>query len=157
MYTEAMDDNSMQSPKMIKISDIQNAEFSDDTEPKDNQLMELLKLAYTQKIYCRNVIVAIDKVVPFSDYKPNVSDAYMRYFMEKYQAGQPPGMLVYQRNDGKFVMSDDYNAYYMYKQVGADMVICQVLDAENAPEGVIESSDPYYMGLPSVLAAGLFC
>ena len=57
---------------------------------------------------------------------------------------------MYQRDDGKFVMSDDYNAYFMYKQVGADKVICQVLDAEDVPKGVIEASDPYYMELPSV-------
>ena len=59
-------------------------------------------------------------------------------------------MLVYQQDDGKFIMSDDYNAYFMYKQVGADRVICQVLDAESMPENVIEASDPYYMELPSV-------
>ncbi|MFO0920456.1 MAG: hypothetical protein U0451_02180 [Candidatus Saccharimonadales bacterium] len=145
-----MDDDSKQDPKMVKISDIQNADFSDDTEPKDDRLMELLKLAYTKKIYCRTVIVAIEKVVPFSAYEPKVSEDYIKYFKENYQAGRPPGMLVYQRDDGKFVMSDDYNAYFMYKQVGADKVICQVLDAENVPDDVIEASDPYYMELPSV-------
>ena len=150
MYNEAMDDDSKQDPKMVNISDIQNASFSDDTEPKDDRLMELLKLAYTKKIYCRNAIVSIDKVVPFSEYTPNVSEDYVKYFKEKYESGRPPGMLVYQRDDGKFVMSDDYNAFYMYKQVSADKVICQVLDAENVPEGVIEASDPYYMDLPSV-------
>lgn len=150
MYNEAMDDGSKQDPKMVNISDIQNAGFSDDTEPKDDQLMDLLKLAYTKKIYCRTVIVAIDNVVPFSDYEPTISEDYVNYFKEKYQAGRPPGMLVYQREDGKFVMSDDYNAYFMYKQVGADKVICQVLDAENVPKNAIEASDPYYMELPSV-------
>jgi len=150
MYNETMDDDSKQDPKIVKISNIQNADFSDDTEPKDNRLMELLKLAYTKKIYCRTVVVAIDKVVPFSDYEPTVSEDYVKYFKEKYQAGRPPGMLVYKRDDGKFVMSDDYNAYFMYKQVGADKVVCQVLDAENVPDGVIEASDPYYMELPSV-------
>lgn len=137
------------SDKVIKISDI-NSGFSDNTEPKDDRLMELLKLAYTKKIYCRTVIVSIDNLVPFSDYKPNVSEDYVKYFKEKYESGRPPGMLVYQQDDGKFVMSDDYSAFYMYKQVGADKVICQVLDAENVPEGVIEASDPYYMELPSV-------
>lgn len=150
MYNEAMDDNSKHDPKMINISDIQKAAFSDDTEPKDDHLMDLLKLAYTRKIYCRTAIVSIDKVVPFSDYQPTISEDYVKYFKEKYQAGRPPGMLVYQRDDDKFVMSDDYNAYFMYKQVGADKVICQVLDAESVPENVIEASDPYYMGLPSV-------
>lgn len=150
MYNEVMDDDSKQDPKMVNISDIQNAGFSDDTEPKDDHLMDLLKLAYTKKIYCRTVIVAIENVVPFSDYEPSISEDYVKYFKEKYQAGRPPGMLVYQRDDGKFVMSDDYNAYFMYKQVGADKVICQVLDAESMPENVIEASDPYYMELPSV-------
>ena len=150
MYNEAMDDDSKQDPKMVNISDIQNAGFFDDTEPKDDQLMDLLKLAYTKKIYCRTVIVAIDNVVPFSDYEPTISEDYVNYFKEKYQAGRPPGMLVYQREDGKLVMSDDYNAYFMYKQVGADKVICQVLDAENVPKNAIEASDPYYMELPSV-------
>lgn len=150
MYNKAMDDNSKQDPKTINISDIKNAGFSDDTEPKDDQLMELLKLAYTKKIYCRTVLVSIDNVVPFSEYQPDVSEDYAKYFTEKYKAGRPPGMLVYQRDDGKFVMSDDYNAYFMYKQVGADKVICQVLDAESMPVNVIEASDPYYMELPSV-------
>lgn len=145
-----MDDNSKQDPKIINISDIKNAGFSDDTEPKDDRLMELLKLAYTKKIYCRTVLVAIDSVVPFSDYRPNVSEDYAKYFKKKYQANRPPEMLVYQRDDGKFVMSDDYNAYFMYKQVGAEKVICQVLDAENTPEGAIEASDPYYMELPGM-------
>jgi hypothetical protein len=145
-----MDDDSKQDPKMVNISVIQNASFSDDTEPKDDRLMELLKQAYTKKIYCRTVIVDIENVVPFSHYEPNVSDDYVKYFKEKYQVGRPPALIVYRRDDGKFVMSDDYNAYFMYKKLGADKVVCQVLNAENMPEGVIEASDPYYMDLPSV-------
>ena len=77
-----MDDDSKQDPKMVNISDIQNAGFSDDTEPKDDQLMDLLKLAYTKKIYCRTVIVAIENVVPFSDYEPSISEYYAQYFKE---------------------------------------------------------------------------
>lgn len=150
MYNKPMDDGSKQDPKMVNISDIKNASFSDDTEPKDDRLMELLKLAYTKKVYCRTAIVAFDNVVPFSGYEPNVSDDYVKYFKEKYQVGQPPALIVYQRDDGKFVMSDDYNAYFMYKKLGADRVVCQVVDAENLPEGVIQSSDPYHMNLPIV-------
>lgn len=145
-----MDDNSKQTPKMINLSNIQNLGFSDDTEPRDDCLMNLLKLAGRKKIYCRTVIVAIDNVVPFSDYEPNLSEEYIKYFKDKYRAGRPPVMLVYQRDDGRFVMSDNYNAYFMYKQVGADKVICEVLDAENVPEGAIEASDPYYTELLDV-------
>jgi hypothetical protein len=150
MYNKVMDDNSKQDPKSIKISDINNASFSDNTEPKDDRLMELLKLAYTKQIYCRTVIVDIENVIPFSDYKPNLSDNYVKYFNDKFQVGRPPALIVYQRDNGKFVMSDDYSAYYMYKMLNADKAVCQVLDAEFLPENIIEASDPYYIGLPSV-------
>jgi hypothetical protein len=149
MYTKVMDDNSLQSKK-ISISDIQNADFTENTEPKDERLLELLKLAYTKKIYCRTALVPLENVIPFSDFIPNVSDDYLKYFKEKYAAGRPPGMLVYQSDDCKFVMSDDYNAYFMYRHMGAQNAICQILDAENEPYDVIEASEPYYMDLPVV-------
>lgn len=150
MYTKAMDDDSRQINKTIKISDIKNADFTDDTEPKDERLMELLKLAYTKKIYCRVAVIPFENVVPFSNFEPDISDDYVKYFKEKYDGGHPPSMLVYQREDGKFVMSDDYNAYFMYRRLNSDKVVCQVLDAETMPEGVVEASEPFYLDTPSV-------
>lgn len=145
-----MDDDSKQIKKTVNISDIQNADFTDDTEPKDERLMELLKLAYTKKIKCRLAVVPFENIVPFSNFEPNTSDDFVRYFKDKFDRGLPPSILVYQREDGKFVMSDDYNAYFMYKRLNSSKVMCQVLDAETVPEGVIETSEPFYMDTPSV-------
>lgn len=145
MYNKVMDDDSKQINKTIKISDIKNADFTDDTEPKDERLLELLKLAYTKKIYCRMAVVTFDNIVPFSSFEPNISDDYVKYFKEKYGNNHPPSMIVYQREDGKFVMSDDYNAYFMHKRLNSDEVVCQVLDAETVPKGVVEASEPFYL------------
>ncbi len=145
-----MDDNSKQIKKTVNISDIKNADFTDDTEPKDDRLMELLKLAYTKKIHCRTAVIPFENIVPFSNFEPNISEDFVKYFKDKYEIGRPPSMLVYQREDGKFVMSDDYNAYFMYKRFNSDKVVCQVLDAETVPEGVVEASEPFYLDTPSV-------
>lgn len=145
-----MDDDSKQIKKTVNISDIKNADFTDDTEPRDDRLMELLKLAYTKKIYCRIAIIPFENIVPFSNFEPNINENYVNYFKDKYKTGRPPSVLVYQRDDGKFVMSDDYSAYLMYKQLNSDKVVCQVLDAETVPEGVVEASEPYYLETPTV-------
>ena len=132
MYNVAMDDDSKQDPKMVNISDIQNAGFSDDMEPKDDRLIDLLKLAYTKKIYCRTVIVAIDDVFPFSDYEPSISEDYFKYFKEKYESGRPPGMLVYQRDDGKFVFSvplslSFFNQFFMFYRMLSNFYATRVV------------------------------
>ena len=145
-----MDHGSKQIMKTVNISDIKNADFTDDTEPKDERLMELLELAYTKKIYCRVAVVPFENIAPFSNFEPNISDDYVKYFKEKYDIDRPPSILVYQREDGKFVMSDDYNAYFMYKRLNSDKVVCQVLDAETVPEGVVEASEPFYLDKPSL-------
>lgn len=138
-----MDDNT------IKISDLDNTEFTADTEPEDTRLMDLLRLAYTGKIYCRTVVLPLDRIIPFSNYMPEISQDYTDYFKQELANGQPKDMLVYQNQDGNFVMSDDYVTYYAYKQSGLTEALCQVLDCKDAPEGALTLSGPYHMELPS--------
>lgn len=145
-----MSGSSKQANKTIKISDIKDADFRDKTEPKDERLMELLKQAYAKKIYCRVAIIPFESIVPFSNFRPTITDDYVRYFNAKYATNRPPSILVYQREDGKFVMSDDYKAYFLYKQLNLYNIVCQILDAEAMPQGVIEVSDKYYMEFPDV-------
>lgn len=137
------------SDQVININDI-NSDFNENTEPQDHQLTELIKQAYQKKIYCRVAVVSMDNIVPFSDYEPNISEDYVQYFQERYKSGKPPMLLVYRRDDGKFVMSDDYNSYFMYKRNNAKEAICELLDAKTVPNGVIEASEPYYMAPPTI-------
>jgi hypothetical protein len=132
----------------MDLSDL-NASFNEQTEPQDGGLLELLRLAYNKEIQCRNAFIFMDMIRPFSDYKPNTSPAFRKHFMEKNERREPLAMFVYEK-DGDYIMSDDYNSYYLYKELGAEKVPCVVLDAQADAPSVEYISEPYYLEPPSV-------
>ena len=116
----------MSNDKTIKLSDIQNADFNEDTEPKDEYFIELFTKALKGEIDCRKAIILLSGIKPFSDYVPVVSKEYKQHFIDGYNANQPHFIYVYER-EGEIIMSDDYSSYYLYKLVGANEALCIVL------------------------------
>src|SRR6266536_268115 len=100
----------------MDISKIKNTKFTDNTEPKDEKLIGLLKQAYRGEITCTMAIAKLSALRPYSDYEPTVSDDYRKYFTEKANDGSPPTLYVY-AEDGKLIMSDDYNAFTLYEEL----------------------------------------
>lgn len=121
--------------------------FGGDNEPRDDKLIELLKQAYSGKIECRKAIVPIDLIKPFSDFKPKIDQAYRDYFAQATSQQRPPELYVYQEGD-KFIMSDDYQAYYMYKEANSTSALCTVIGPSILTEG-IEYSPPFRLPLPT--------
>ena len=109
--------------------------FDETTEPKDENLMALLKKAYTGKIKCRKAVIPMELIKPFSDFTPEMFQEYADRFVSLYREGTPPEMYVYEK-DGAFIMSDDYNAYTMYKLIEAPTVLCVVLGKTTIESGV---------------------
>ena len=103
----------------MDISDI-DVSFGGDNEPQDEYLTELLGKAYRGDIDCCNAIMPLSFVVPYSDFKPEISDKYRQYFIDQYKDYKPPALYVYEK-DGQFIMSDDYAAYYMYQEVESEI------------------------------------
>lgn len=110
----------------IPLSDV-NAEFNEDTEPRDDKLIELLKLAYSHQLDCQNAIIPLDLIKPFSDYQRVIDEVFYRNFITDYEAGKPWHLLVYKEGD-KYIMSDDYNSYYLYLRLKASVALCTVID-----------------------------
>ena len=133
----------------MKLSDISNADFTEDTEPRDDHLIELLKQAYKGDVLCAMAMAEMDAIKPFSDFKPTVSDQYRAYFESKARDDVPPPLHVYAKN-GKLVMSDDYNAYTMYNELGFHKAVCIVFGETPDIEGVEYHGDPFVMPPPTV-------
>ena len=134
----------------INLSQI-NSDFTDNTEPKDEHLIELLKQAYKGEILCRMAIVNIALVKPFSDYKPTISEPFRKHFIERTKTALPPPVHVYEQ-DGKFIMSDDYNAYHLYLEHNLPEVVCVILGDATITEGVEYVGDPFVLPPPKVEA-----
>lgn len=131
----------------MDISQI-NSNFGPATEPRDDTLMDLLRRAYAGEIPAIMAIADMRMIVPFSDFRPAISAEYRQFFNEKLQVGTPPGLYVYVR-DGKLIMSDDYNAYYMYRQLNLPKARCVVIGDSPPIIGVeYSSSGPFRLPIP---------
>lgn len=135
--------------KTVKISDISNADFTEDTEPRDDHLIDLLKQAYRGEITCTMALAQMGSIKPFSDFVPVTSEQYRAYFTTKARDDVPPPIHTYAQG-GKLIMSDDYNALYMYKELGFDKAVCIVIGETPEIEGVEYHGDAFVMPPPTV-------
>jgi hypothetical protein len=116
----------------------------EDIEPKDEKLVALLKKAYTGEILCRMATANLSSIQPFSNYRSKISDEYRNYFTEQAidDGGNPPALCVYAQ-DGKLIMSDDYSAYAMYKELNKPKAICMVIGDTPEIDGVVYHGEPF--------------
>lgn len=127
-------------PRTINASDIQ-INFGGEYPPKDDCVIELFKKAYKGEILCHRAIIEKQGIVPHSDFKPKITEKYRNYFNKKIARGSSFEIFVYPK-DGKFIMSDDYNAYNMYLERGAEVFSCIVLGEAKGPY-VIKQGEPF--------------
>lgn len=135
--------------EMFDISNI-NLTFGGENEPHDDHLSELLKSAYKGEVNCRKAVIPMDLIKPFSSFEPKINEEYSNHFMEAYQNNLPPDLLVYEK-DGNFIMSDDYNAYFMYRFIKAKSAVCTVIGESTITDG-IEYGPEFKMQLPTLEA-----
>ncbi len=103
---------------------------------EDEKLIELIGSAKRGEIPVFTAIVDINKIKPYCDYKPakesfDKTKEYLRKNIEKHD---PPLLHVYQDGEN-LIMSDDYNAYFMYLEEGFKKVSC-IIFGETSIEGI---------------------
>jgi len=130
----------------IDISKIK-ADFGEGDKLKDEHLLELLGKAYKKEITCRRANIKMGAIIPSTDYVPTIEDDYRAYFLKKVESGKPFPLFVYQK-DGKFMMSDDYNSYTMYKELEFDVVPCVVVGEINDVKNVVNLGEPFFLEAP---------
>jgi hypothetical protein len=132
----------------MDISQI-NADFTEDTEPRDEHLIELLGQAYKGEITCMMALSNLAAIQPYSEYKPTINEGYRANFVKKAQDGMPPALYVYAK-DGKLIMSDDYSSFTLYHEYDMKKAICIVIGDAPTIEGVEYHGEPFILPLPSV-------
>jgi hypothetical protein len=135
-------------PDTIDISKIET-DFGKNDELRDEYLGELLDKAYSGKIMCRMANIKMEAIKPFTEYKPEASDEFRKHFLKKAKTGEYIPMFVYQKS-GKFIMSDDYNSYFMYKELEMEIAPCVVIGNIEDMKDVVSVGDPFQLETPAV-------
>jgi len=135
-------------PDTIDASKIKT-DFGENDEIKDEYLMELFGKAYKGEIMCRMANIKMEAIEPSTQYRPEASEEFRNHFLKKAKEGKSIPMFVYQK-DGKFMMSDDYNSYYMYKELNSDIVPCIAIGDVKDMKAVINIGEPFQLEPPTV-------
>ena len=131
----------------MNIPDI-NSDFTEDTKPSDEHLIELLDQAYLGNILCRYALVDIGRIKPYSGYKPETRE-YAKYnLIKRLRNGEPIPLNVYAQNDS-LIMSDDYDSYLIYKEIGEKQILCIVIGDTPDIDGVQYLESPFKLTEPS--------
>jgi len=110
--------------------------------PTDKKLLDLLKKAYKGEILCHTCIIKLDAIAPYSDFKPKISKKFLDYFCDKLEEGEL-SLYVYQVKNN-FIMSDNYNSYYLYKAMNHESVKCIAIGNPTGDQ-VVAKSEPYVL------------
>jgi len=137
----------MKTIKTIKASDI-HIEFGGKNPPKDDYFIQLFTQSQKGELLCHMAIIKIEGIKPFSDYKPEISERYRKWFERKIAAHSSPPIYVYPKDD-MFIMSDDYDAYNLYLEKGYKEMLCVVLGEAKGPFA-IEKGKPFKLPPPTV-------
>ena len=98
-----------------------------DNPERDDYFIALLSKAKGEQLPVYFGAVAIDRVVPFCSVVPDrkkldqVKVIYYKNVIDR----KPPYLHVYPKDD-VFIMSDDYYAYYFYKETNWKKVPCLI-------------------------------
>ena len=110
----------------MNIPDI-NSDLTEDTMPSDEHLIELLDQAYRGNILCRKALVDIERIKPYSSYKPETRE-YAKYsLIKRLRNGEPRPLNVYAQNDS-LIISDDYDSFSIYKEIGEKQILCMAFN-----------------------------
>lgn len=135
--------------KTISIGD-RTKLYRASNEPIDEELLNLYKQAYKGELLCCKAIIKTEGIIPFSQFRPHISEELKVYFENCLQEEKGPYPVVYQKED-VFIMSDDYNAYYFFLERGHKEISCIVLGDATGPF-VLVKSQPFVLPIPTVVS-----
>ncbi|HVC36036.1 MAG TPA: hypothetical protein VNE40_01130 [Candidatus Dormibacteraeota bacterium] len=93
----------------------------------DGHLKHLIYMAEHGWYYCQKAFVGMAFIHPLTDYRPAVvDDEFRETFMARYNdedLNKRIPLTIYER-DGKLIMSNDWEAYWLYREVQESSVPC---------------------------------
>lgn len=114
----------------LKSSDL-TAKFGGKYQPRDDKFIEIYKKVITGEAPIVWAFIAREAIKPFSNYKPITSKELQRGYLQEIVKGNLPSIHVYEEN-GVYIMSDDYNLYYLYLKLNWEQIPSKIIGKTSA-------------------------
>lgn len=115
--------------------------------PRDDFLLNLSYLTYEGWRYCQEALVGIDLIHPYSDWVPDIDEETRAVFKKSVDENKPIPITLYEK-DGKLIMSDDYELYYLYREFELYNVSAVIVGQYTENKYIGETKKPYKVKRP---------
>ena len=118
--------------------------------PDDPHLKNLVYMAEHGWHYYQKAFVAMEIIHPFANYRPVIHDEFRETFDARYEEHGTP-LLLYEKG-GKLIMSNDWEAYWLYRDREESSIPCIILGHFNQEEpGIAVCNRPFLQERPDFL------
>lgn len=117
--------------------------------PDDPYLKHLAYMAGHGWHYYQKAFVEMQFIHPLANYKPVIHDEFRETFDAQYEKRGMP-LLIYER-DGKLTMSNDWEAYWLYREREEPSIPCIILGHFKEVPGIAVCDRPYMVEKPEHL------
>jgi hypothetical protein len=121
-----------------------------DRQPVDPHLKHLVYMAEYGWHYYQKAFVDMSIIHPYTNYQPFIHDEFRETFDAHYEERGMP-LLLYEKG-GKLIMSNDWEAYWLYREREDPSVPCIILGHFNHEEpGIAVCDRPFMVERPEHL------
>lgn len=118
--------------------------------PADPYLKELVYMAEHGWHYYQKAFVEMRIIHPLANFKPDIDDEFRETFDAHYEEHGMP-LLLYERG-GKLIMSNDWEAYWLYREREESSIPCIILSHFNQEEkGIAVCDRPFKVERPDLI------
>jgi hypothetical protein len=108
---------------------------------QDSNLKDIIYMAEYGWHYCQKVLVEMRVIYPLSDYRPDVSDEFRATFNARFK-DDPMPLILYER-DGKLIMGNDWETYWMYRERQDIYATCVLIGHFTQIQNIVVLDKPY--------------
>ena len=91
--------------------------------------------------YCQLAVIEMQLIHPWTDYQPAIDDEFKETFNARYK-DDPLTLTIYER-DGKLIMANDWEAYWMYRHRQDINAVCIIIGHFSQVPGIAVLERPF--------------
>lgn len=114
----------------------------------DDKFVDLIYMAKHGRYTAQKAVVHLSIIHPYINFKPGVDDEFKETFDAWHSKHYPMTLTLYE-HAGKLIMSNDYEAYWMYRERELEVANCVIVGKYTEDVDIAAYDRPFIIGSDS--------